>query len=236
MVAPGAPTPTSPPTRGCFAGARPGGPAHDCQQVHDEDQRRARRDQRGGRLSAVGETRGNDDLAPAADPHPPHSPVPALDDLAPAHGELVRPALFPGRVELSSGREGDAHVVNLDDPARPCLGSVPDHEVPDRQLGGRGTLRNLDPGLGQFAHHAPLARRPQSPARAGRTHGPSTRQAITLPATPTSARPHTGADHGVGHLLPYAHTPRRPAALPEGPGSPLPSRGRTRAQPPDLGR
>src|SRR6187431_1505858 len=62
----------------------------DAEQVDHEDQGLAGLDRRGGALVAVGEVRGDGQLATAADLHALHALVPALDDAAAAEREAER--------------------------------------------------------------------------------------------------------------------------------------------------
>src|SRR5438552_2988744 len=87
----------------------------DCEQLHLEDQRRARRNHAAGAPIAVAEMRRDDELALAAHAHRAHALVPALDDASLADRKHQRLAAIHRRVELLSAlqpsRVVHAHVV-----------------------------------------------------------------------------------------------------------------------------
>src|SRR3712207_5009991 len=101
-------------------------------EVDDEDQRRAGLDDPAGATVAVGLVRRDGQPAPAADPHPLHALVPALDHHADAEPELQRVAAVPGGVELLSAVVGDADVVGADQVTGLRLGTVADGDVLDQ--------------------------------------------------------------------------------------------------------
>src|SRR5581483_7431614 len=111
------------------------------EQVHHEDQRLARLDDRRGAAVAVGEVRRDGQLTAAADLHPGHAAVPARDDPALAERELERGVAVPGGVELLAGRVRDTDVVHGDVVARGRLWAVALPQVLDLQIGGRRALR-----------------------------------------------------------------------------------------------
>ena len=70
-------------------------------------------DHAAGAARPVGHRRRDRQLPPAADPHPGDALIPAGDHLALAEREPERLAAVPRRVELVTGREGDADVVHV---------------------------------------------------------------------------------------------------------------------------
>src|SRR5690606_25376296 len=85
-----------------------------------------------------------DQLAAAADPHPPHPGVPAGDDLADAEPELQRLAAVVGGVELLPGAERDPDVVHLHGVAGGRDLAVALGEVLDDEVGRRVEVREVD--------------------------------------------------------------------------------------------
>src|SRR4051794_5656512 len=83
--------------------ARPPSLATDLQRVHDEDERRVRRDRRRLALGPVRELRRDRELAPAARLDAHEALVPALDHHALAEREVERLARVPRRVEFLAG-------------------------------------------------------------------------------------------------------------------------------------
>src|SRR6476659_2587840 len=105
--------------------------------------------------------------APAADPHPLDTVVPALDHLAAAELERERLAPVPRGVELVARREGDADVVHRYLAARNGLRALADDEVLDPELErdvalGLRDLRSIGHGgsFGRAAGTVPGRRRP----------------------------------------------------------------------------
>src|SRR4051812_1775882 len=107
------------------------------ERVDDEDERRVGRDRRRPSLGAVGELRGDGELAPAARLDPHETLVPALDHLALAEREVERRAVVPGRVELLAGVVEDADVLHRQVVALLGGGPLADHDVLHHQLLGR---------------------------------------------------------------------------------------------------
>src|SRR6478609_4859438 len=120
----------------------------DADEVADEDQRLAGGDRAAARAAvAVGEVRGDGQLATAADLHALDALVPAGDDLAGTELELQRGAAVPGGVELLAGGEGDTDVVHGDGLSRLGHRSVALPDFLDLQVGRRLATREVDLGL-----------------------------------------------------------------------------------------
>src|SRR5437870_361116 len=92
----------------------------------------------------VGQARGDDQLAAAADLHALHALVPAGDDLPGAEPELQRIASVPARIELLPGGIRDPDVVDLDHVARPRLAAITFPDVGDQQFGRRFAAGKID--------------------------------------------------------------------------------------------
>src|SRR5450755_2365933 len=116
-------------------------------QVADEDKGLARRSDVAGAPVPVGQIRGDDQLAAAADLHPLHALVPAGDDATGTELELQRVAAIPAGVEFLPRRVGDPDVVDLDRVS--CLRgpTVAFPDVGDLQLGRRLAAGEVDVGL-----------------------------------------------------------------------------------------
>src|SRR5436190_24327755 len=85
----------------------------DCEQLHLEDQRRARRHHAAGAPVAVAEMRRDDELALAAHAHRADAFVPAFDDASLADREHQGLAAIDRRVELLSALQ-PSRVVDAD--------------------------------------------------------------------------------------------------------------------------
>src|SRR3954453_2755672 len=124
-------------------------------EVHHEDQGRARLDDTAGAALAVGLVGGDGQPAPAADLHSGDAFVPALDDHADTQPELQRVAAVPGRVELLAAVVRDADVVGADQAAWRRLGAVTDGDVLDHEVVGGRPGGWLDVRSGQLGHGSP---------------------------------------------------------------------------------
>src|SRR5438477_98719 len=85
----------------------------DCEQLHLEDQRRARRDHAAGAPITVAEMRRDDELALSAHAHRADPFVPAFDDASLADREHQRLTAIDRRVELLSALQ-PSRVVDAD--------------------------------------------------------------------------------------------------------------------------
>src|SRR5437773_952920 len=117
----------------------------DCEQLHLEDQRRARRNHAAGAPVAVAEMRRDDELALAAHAHRADAFVPAFDDAAAPDRKHERLAAVVRRIELLAALE-PARVVHLHRVAglRPRAGALDELHVAEP---GRGLDDLLIHGL-----------------------------------------------------------------------------------------
>src|SRR5690348_4938513 len=113
-------------------------------QVTHKDEGLPRCDHPPGAPVPVGQTRGNDQLAAAADLHPLHALVPAGDDPPGAELELQGLAPVPARVKLLARRERNPDIVNLDHVTGIRHGPIALPDVPDVQLGWRFATGKVD--------------------------------------------------------------------------------------------
>src|SRR5690606_3918809 len=130
-----------------ITGCRPAVRRSDAEQVDHEDQRLAGLDRRRRALVAVGQVRGDGQLAAAADLHALHALVPALDDPAGAQREPEGSAAVPAGVELLARAEGDTDVVHGDRVTRLGHLAVTLPDVLDLEVRRGLAAREVDLGL-----------------------------------------------------------------------------------------
>src|SRR6185437_9435980 len=105
-----------------------------------------RRDYLPGAPVTVGQVRGDDQLAAAADLHALYALIPAGDDSSGAELELQGLASVPARIELFAGGVRDPDIVDLDGVSRLGLAAIALPDVGDLQVGGRCAAGKIDLG------------------------------------------------------------------------------------------